>query len=137
MTDDAIVTTLQEILRELRSQRVTSDAQRVSVDAQLIKIHDLVNSQLTAAVNRFKEALETIEGLKQELANVTVGTAAESNVKVAGEVDPVTAMIKMLDATKAVAYTLLEQTEKMTALLIARRVQADTDQRLERRRIFP
>jgi hypothetical protein len=124
VTEAAIVATLQEILEELRSQRT-------STTAQLEKIHDLVNSQLTEAVNRFKDALATIETLKAALA------VKKTDEKKSSEADPAVAISEMLDATKTLALGLLEQTERMTALILDRRAKADYVDRIERRRIFP
>jgi hypothetical protein len=121
------------------------------VDDQLAKIHDLVNSQLTEAVNRFRDALKTIEELKALLFNQ--GTAVPSGLdltKARGPAPPPPApdtpspdellfqhIGELMEAAKVMSLKLIEQSEKISALIIEKRARRDTDQRVERRRVFP
>lgn len=128
-----------------------------AVDAQLNKIHDLVNSQLTEAVNRFRDALKTIEELKALLFQQGTAIPGErtdpsqtlaTTHRLSPQVPPapdtpapddvmLRSVMELLDATKTMALKLIEQSEKISSLILERRARIDTDQRVERRRVFP
>ena len=139
-----------ETLALIETLREEQRARDLKVDAQLAKIHDLVNSQLTEAVNRFREALRTIEELKTRLGEGQPG-GQPGGQPASGLLEPTltprpalpdpdktrTQLIAFIDATKAMAMAVMEQGERVTALLLERRARSDADERLERRRIFP
>lgn len=139
MPSDASITALLETMRADMRQRDRA------VDAQLTKIHDLVNSQLTEAVNRFRDALQTIEELKARLGETTTPklfpTVTPSVHSL--DFDPAAHAARQaeleafIEAAKTMALTVVEQAERLSALIVERRARADNESQAERRRIFP
>jgi hypothetical protein len=140
-----------QTLALIETLREEQRARDLKVDMQLNKIHDLVNSQLTEAVNRFREALRTIEELKRRL-----GQGQPEGQPASGLLEPTLTpqpappppvlpdpdktraqLIAFIDATKAMAMAVMEQGERVTAMLLDRRARSDANERTERRRIFP
>ena len=145
-----------QTLALIETLREEQRARDLKVDMQLNKIHDLVNSQLTEAVNRFREALRTIEELKRRLGQGQPEGQPEGQPDTSGLLEPTLTpqpappppalpdpdktraqLIAFIDATKAMAMAVMEQGERVTAMLLDRRARSDANERTERRRIFP
>ena len=134
------------LIQTLRDEQKARD---LHVDKQLAKIHDLVNSQLTEAVNRFRDALHTIDQLKARLGDTgptPPGVLDPTPPAISAKPPPAplpdpdktrAQLMAFIEATKVMALAVVDQGERITALLLERRTRVDTDDRLERRRIFP
>ena len=150
-----------DILVLIQTMRAEQQARDIVVDEQLAKIHDLVNSQLTEAVNRFRDALKTIEELKALLGKkspIRLGNQegdaalAALEAKQGGasqpnsgtpDPEPDTSLEEirrhgeqLIEEAKLVAERLVAQAEITAAALIDRQARDAASQRADRRRSF-